>query len=415
MEQKSTVQPKFGPIELRLAFLCGILFLDTVGVGLIVPVMPQLIREIAPDRVDSAAAISGYLISTFALVSFFCAPLLGAASDWFGRRPVLLASLLGFAADYMVMALSHSLTMLFLARVLSGVFAATIATVAAAITDISSTENRARSFGLMGMAIGLGYIFGPVIGGAVGEFGPRWPFIVAAGLSVTAFLVGLAYMDETLAPGQRRAFSWGKANPFGAIFDTVKRGPVVLIFLSVFAIQIANQSFNSVWPFYTVAVAGWTTLQIGLSIGVYGLMLVLVQGVLTGPFVRRFGEINATYFSLVAGLIAFIGLAFAGGGHQIYLWIVVGGLSGFSYPAMQSLMTARTPEDAQGVLQGGIASLGSVATVIGPLAMSHVFLVFTRPNQPSFPGAPFVISAALLLISIWLFSAFVARARTRAI
>lgn len=387
-----------------LIFLCLVLFLDAVGFGLILPVLPGLISELSDFPNSQAAIIAGYLLFTFAIMQFFCAPILGALSDRFGRRPILLIALLGFSLDYFVMAAAPNLVWLFIARMISGVFGATYAAANASIVDISTPGERAKIFGWGGAAVGLGFVFGPAIGGLLGEYGTRIPFVVAGVLVLLTTVYGFFTLKETLVPENRRLFSWRRANPLGNII-TIARYPIVLIILvSVFFMQLANHSYSSIWPFYTIEVAQWSPFLIGLSVAFYGIMLAMVQGGLTGPAVKMFGEVRMGLFSYALGIMVFIGLAFAANGAQIYIWIFIGGFTAFAYPVTQALMTKNTPENAQGELQGALASSYSLSAIIGPLFMSQLFGIYTDEGGRYFPGAPFLGACVLIIISAAIFS-----------
>jgi len=362
-----------------LIFVCIVMFLDALGFGLIIPIMPALIGELSIISNSEAATIAGYLLFTFAGMQFIFAPLLGGLSDRFGRRPILLLALFGFAIDYFVMAAAPTLLWLFIARMISGLCGATFAAANAAIVDISSKEDRAKVFGLTGAAVGLGFVFGPFIGGALGEIGTRLPFIAAGILTIGALIYGLIFFPETLQPENRRAFSWKRANPVGSLL-AVSRFPIVLIILmAVFCIQLANQSYSSIWSFYVIEITGWSELWIGISVG----------------FV---------YFSVIVGVFSFLVLAFATTGWHIYLGISIGALSGFAFPAMQAMMTNRTPEDSQGELQGAVMSLYSIAAIISPLVMAKIFTAWTDETGPYLAGAPFILATGLIVVSFLVFS-----------
>lgn len=376
------------------------MFLDAVGFGLILPVLPDLIGDLSNLPNSRAAEVAGWLLFTFAGMQFFFAPILGGLSDRFGRRPILLVALLGFSLDYFVMAAAPTLFWLFVARMISGLFGATYAAANACVVDISTHDERAKFFGMTGAAVGLGFVFGPAIGGILGEYGTRLPFIVAGILTLIAFIYGFFALPETLKLENRREFEIKRANPLGSLF-AISRYPVVLIMIgALFFMQLANQSYASIWSFFTIEIASWSPLQIGLSVAFYGAMLAVLQGGLTGPVVKRFGEIRAAVFSLCVGIVSFAGLAMASEGWHIYLWIFVGGFSAFAFPAMQSLMTRNTAEDAQGELQGAISSSYSLTAIIGPLFMSQLFGAYTRGDGLHFPGAPFVGATILVILCL---------------
>ncbi len=375
------------------------MFLDALGFGLILPIMPALITDLSTLDNSSAATVAGYLLFAFAGMQFIFAPILGGLSDQYGRRPILLLALFGFALDYFVMALAPSLLFLFIARMISGLCGATFAAANAAVVDISTPEDRAKMFGYTGAAVGLGFVFGPAIGGALGEYGTRLPFIVAGLMTFGALFYGLIFFPETLTEENRRSFSWRRANPLGSLISVARYPIVIVIVLSVFCIQLANQSYSSIWPFYVIEITGWGEFLIGLTASVYGFLIAVVQGGLMGPVTKRFGEPRAIYFSLVVGVISFLILASATSGWGIYIGIVIGCLSGFAFPAMQSLMTKATPEDAQGELQGAIMSLYSLAAIVSPIVMAKIFTAYTDDTGRYMPGAPFILASGLILLS----------------
>lgn len=384
-------------------FLCLVCFFDAMGVGLIIPVMPELIVELSELPISSAAEIGGYLMFTFSLVLFFMSPVLGGLSDRYGRRPVLLISLLGFSLDYFIMALAPTLLWLFVARFFSGMFGATLATANAAMVDLSAPEDRARNFGYLGAAVGVGFMFGPVMGGVLGEYGARVPFIASGILILLVCLYGYFAFPETLEAENRRAFEWRRANPFGSLLAIGRYPAVLWIFVALFFIQLAAQSYNSIWSFFLIEVLDWTPMLIGISLAVYGALLAAFQGGLTGIVVKRFGEVRVTLFSIGLGIIVYLGFAFTSQGWQLYFWLVVGAFGVFAIPSMQSLMTQHVPENAQGELQGAIASSYSLSAIIGPIVMTQTFSWFTRNEGWYFPGAPFAAGAALDVISIAIF------------
>ena len=385
-------------------FLCLVIFLDAASVGLVLPVMPGLIIELSSLPVSRAAEIGGYLLFVFAAMQFLFAPVLGALSDRYGRRRVLLLAVFGFSLDYFVMAMAPTLFWLFVARILSGFFGATYAAANAAIVDITPPEQRARNFGFAGAAVGIGLIFGPAIGGVLGEIDVRLPFFAAGVLTMALFIGGLFFLPETLAPEKRRAFSLARANPLGGVLS-VARSPIVIGFLAaLFCMQLASQSYNSIWAFYTMEVANWSPRTIGLSVALYGLLMALVQGVLTGPVVARVGEITAARFAIAFGVLVYLGFAFANSAAQIYALVVAGSLSGFAFPALQSLTSKHTAEDSQGELQGVIAASYSLTAVIGPLAMTQIFSAYTGAADFYFPGAPFILAAMLIVLAFAVFT-----------
>jgi MFS transporter, DHA1 family, tetracycline resistance protein len=391
-----------------IAFVCAIVFFDAVGFGLLMPIMPELLNDVAGLSLSEGATIAGLLLTTFAVMQFLFAPILGGLSDRFGRRPVLLLALFGFAIDSFIMAWAPTLTWLFVARLVSGVFGATYAAGYACMVDVTPSEDRAKVFGFASAALGLGFIFGPAQGGLLGEYWVRLPFIVAGVLIFCVFLWGFFFFPETLAPENRRTFSLTRANPVGSLISIARFPSVLLVLAALFQIQLSNHSYSSIWSFYTATVASWTPFLIGLSISVYGFGQASVQGGLTGPVTRRFGEVKTVYFALLVGLVSFLIMAFAQSGWQIYLGIAVGVFSGFLSPALQALMTRRTPADSQGELQGAITSLYSLASIISPAIMALIFTAHTDDAGLYLPGAPFILATLLVMLALIIF-AFTAR------
>lgn len=387
-----------------LAILCLVIFLDAMSVGLVLPVMPELIIALSTLPVSRAAEIGGYLLFIFAAMQFLFAPLLGALSDRFGRRRVLLLAVFGFSIDYFLMAAAPTLLWLFIARFLSGIFGATYAAANAGIVDITAPEMRARNFGLAGAAVGVGLIFGPAIGGLLGDINMRLPFLAAGLLTMALLIAGIFLLPETLPAEKRRAFSWARANPLGSLLSVAKSPIVLGVLIALFCVQLASQSYNSVWAFFTMEVAGWGPQEIGLSVALYGSLMALVQGVLTGPVVARFGEVRVAFFSIGIGVCIYLGLAFANSAGLILFWVIAGSLSGFAFPALQSLMSKYTAEDAQGELQGLVAASYSLTAIIGPLVMTQLFSAYTDRTNAYFPGAPYVLASLLIVASLVTFA-----------
>lgn len=381
-----------------MAFVCGIIFLDAVGFGLLMPIMPELLEDVAGLSLSEGAAIAGLLLSTFALMQFIFAPILGGLSDHFGRRPVLLLALLGFSIDSFIMAWAPTLTWLFAARMISGICGATYAAANACIVDVSNHEERAKFFGFAGASLGLGFIFGPALGGFLGEYWVRLPFIVSGVLIFGVFLFGYFAFPETLKEENRRPFSLWRANPLGSLIAIGRYPTVLIVLLSMFCVQLANHSYSSIWSFYATAVAGWGPILIGVSVSVYGLVFAVVQGGLTGPVVARLGEVKSIYLALSVGVATFLILAFAQNGAHIYFAIFFGGITAVLGPSLQSLMTKRTPANSQGELQGAITSLYSLSSILAPPLMALVFAAYTDQQGIYLPGAPFLIATLLLVI-----------------
>lgn len=380
-----------------LGFVAFIVFIDMVGLGLIVPVMPTLLETLTGESVDRTAEIGGWLLFAYALMQFVFSPVIGGLSDRFGRRPVLLLTLTMLGIDYLIMAWAPSLWWLFVGRLMSGVMGASWAAANSCVADIAAPEERGRLFGLLGGAGASGFVIGPAIGGMLGSYGVRLPFLVSGVLCLIGAGVGLVLLRETLPLERRRHFTLARANPFGSIMQMAKV-PVVLGFLGIiFLMQLASQSINSVWAYYNTLAFGWSEWNIGLSVALYGVLLVIVQGALTGASIARFGAKATCMLGFLFAIPAYSLFAFAPGSWAMILGIVLGSFAGLTFPAMQQLMTERTAHDAQGELQGAIASMVSLTSIIGPLIMTGLFGTFADSTGVFFPGAPFALSAAILV------------------
>lgn len=389
-----------------LTFIFFTVLIDTIGLGIVIPVIPQLIVELTGQPVNEAARIGGWLAFAYAVMQFGFGPIIGSLSDRLGRRPVLLASLLAFAVDYMLMAFAPTLTLLFVGRVIAGVTGASYTTAYAYIADVSPPEKRAQNFGLIGMAFGFGFILGPAIGGLIGEeFGTRAPFIAAGVLALANALYGWLILPESLPPERRRAFDIRRANPVGTLLQLRRYQPVVLgLAGAMFLWQLSHQSLQGTWNFYTIYRFEWSPGMVGLSLAAVGLSAAIVQGGLVRMIIPRIGERRAVELGLMSGLAAFMIYGVATQGWMMYAGIAVGALSGLAYPSMNALMSQRVEPDAQGELQGAVASLASLSTIIGPPLMTQLFGYFTGRSAPfELPGAAFILSAVLTLASLALF------------
>ncbi len=384
----------------NLIVLALIVFIDTAGIGLIVPVMPGLIEGLTGRGLDRAAEIGGWLLFAYAVMQFLFAPVIGGLSDRYGRRPVLLTTLALLGIDYALMAWAPTLAWLFVGRVISGVMGASWAAANSCIADSIAPEKRGAAFGMLGGAGAAGFVLGPAIGGVIGQFGDRLPFVAAALLCAGGTIFGLIYFKETLRPEKRRAFDPLRANPFGSIVR-MSRIPLVIGCLSaIFFMQLASQSQLSVWAYYGALKFGWTPLVIGMTVTLFGLLLALTQGYLSGKAIARFGPVRTATISLMFAIPSFLILAFAPSTTIVLVGMAVGSIPGMCFPAMQQLMTLRVEEDAQGELQGAIASMISLTAVIGPPVMTGMFGAWADPVGLFFPGAPFLLAAALMLVAV---------------
>lgn len=378
-----------------LGLVAFIVFIDMVGIGLIVPVMPSLLEGITGESEDQTAQIGGWLLTAYAVMQFFFAPIIGGLSDRYGRRPVLLVTVFLLGIDYIIMALAPNLWWLFAGRILSGIMGASWAAANSCIADVAGPEDRGRLFGILGGAGASGFVIGPAIGGVLGEYSMRAPFFAAAFLGIGGAIIGYFYLRETLPPQRRRAFTLSRANPFGTIIQ-MSKVPLVLGFLGViFLMQLAAQSTMAVWSYYTRLKFDWGELDIGLAVGLYGLLVAAVQAGLTGFLIKRYGARKTAILGLVIGLPSYFISAFAFNGWVMITGVIVGSIAGVTFPALQQMMSERIAEDAQGELQGAVASTMSMTSIIGPVAMTTIFAAFADNKGLYFPGAPFICAAII--------------------
>ena len=383
-----------GPSKHALAFIFLTVLIDTIGFGIVMPVMPQLIVELTGQPLAQATFIGGWLLTSYAVMQFICGPIMGNLSDRFGRRPVLLASLAAFAIDYALMGFAPTLAWLFLGRVLAGVAGAVYSPAWAYVADVSPPEKRAQSFGVMGAAFGVGFIVGPALGGLLGEFGPRAPFFAAAALGALNFVYGLFVLPESLPADKRRTFEWKRANPLGTLMSLRRYPAVMAIAGAVFLWQLAHQVYPSSWSFFAEIRFDWSPGEIGASLAFVGLLMAFTQAVLTGRIVKHLGEQRAVVIGLASGAASMLLLAFSDVGWFAYVAMTAGLLQFIAYPSMNAIMSKQVPPDSQGELQGGVSSLMSLTTIIGPLLMTQILGRFSGAGAPIyFPGAAFLLAA----------------------
>jgi DHA1 family tetracycline resistance protein-like MFS transporter len=378
------------------------LFIDTMGFGIIIPVIPDLLKELTGNpNTSHAAFIGGFLITTYAVMQFFCGPIFGGLSDRFGRRPVLLASLFGFGLDYMITGFAPSVGWLFVARFFAGIFGASFTTGGAYISDISTSENRAQNFGLIGVAFGLGFILGPMIGGLLGNYGLRVPFFAAAGLTLINWLYAFFFLPESLKEENRRNFDWSRANPWGTFKSLFQYTIIKQLFVSLTLVYIAAHAVQSNWSFFTNEAFHWGPKQIGISLTVVGVAFAVVQGGLIRVIIPKLGQSKSVYVGLMLTAVGMILYAFATQSWMMYAFTIVYCLGGIAGPALQGIMAGIIPPNAQGELQGGFTSLMSMTSIIGPLLMNVVmFPYFTSSNAPIyFPGSAMLLGAVFCVIA----------------
>jgi DHA1 family tetracycline resistance protein-like MFS transporter len=384
-----------------LIFIFITLLIDVIGFGIIIPVMPRLISTLGNEDLAHASQTGGWLLFCFALAQFLFSPVIGALSDRFGRRPVLLSSLFGFGIDYLITAFAPNLGWLFLGRTIAGITGASFTAATAYIADISTPENRAQNFGLIGAAFGVGFIIGPALGGLVSHsFGVKAPFFLAAGFSLLNFLFGYFILPESLSLRNRRRFDWKRANPIGSLMQLRKYPVVSGLVVSMVLLYIGAHAVQSNWSFYTMFRFGWTEATVGWSLAAVGLMIGLVQGLLIRVVNPKIGTKNAVYIGMTLYSIGMLLFAFATQGWMMFVFLIPYCLGGIAGPALQSIISGQVPPSAQGELQGALTSLVSATSIIGPLLMNNLFYFFSRKDAPIyFPGAPFVAGAILFGLS----------------
>jgi len=383
-----------------LGFIFITLLIDVTGLGIIIPVLPKLIQELSHGSLSEAAAYGGWLISVYAIMQFVCSPIMGGLSDRFGRRPVLLFSLFGFGLDYLFLAFAPTLGWLFVGRVIAGIMGASFTTAGAYIADISTPEKRAQNFGIIGAAFGLGFIIGPVIGGLLGSYGSRIPFMVAAALTLLNWLYGLFILPESLKPENRRKFEWKRANPVGTLKSLFRYKVIAGLFVSLAFLYISSHAVQSNWSYYSMEKFQWDERAIGISLGVVGLVSAIVQGGLIRIIIPKLGQERSVYVGLSLYALGFLLFGLATEGWMMYVITVVYCFGGIAGPALQGIMSGIVPPNEQGELQGGFTSLISITAIVGPPLMNNLFAYFSGDRSPIYlPGAAMLLGALLTIIS----------------
>jgi DHA1 family tetracycline resistance protein-like MFS transporter len=386
-----------------LVFILVTLLLDVAGLGIIIPVMPKLITHLTGGTMSDAAQWGGWMGFAYAGMQFFCAPIMGGLSDRYGRRPVLLASLFGFGVDYLFMAFAPSIGWLFLSRIIAGMMGASFTTAAAYIADISPPEKRAQNFGMIGAVFGLGFILGPLMGGLLGELGPRIPFIASAALVLLNWLWGFFVLPESLATEHRRPFDWKRANPIGSLLNLGKFPVILGLVASLVLVQIAAHAVQGNWSYYTIEKFKWTERTVGISLAVIGLAVAVVQGGLIRVVIPKLGQRRSVYAGLAFYSAGFFLFAVATSTWMMFAFTAVYCMGGIAGPAIQGLISTQVPPNEQGELQGALTSLLSVTSIVGPLLMANVFAWFSGPRAPVyFPGAAMALGGVLTMVSAWL-------------
>ena len=380
-------------------FAVATVFIDMIGMGLVMPVLPRLILEVSSVDLAQATVIGGWLFFAYAGMLFLLGPTMGSLSDAFGRRPLLLVSIFGLGVDYILTALAPSIFWLFVGRAIAGVCGASYVIANAFLADLTPPDQRARVFGYIGAAFGLGFVIGPALGGILGEFGPRVPFYAAAAFSLANFVFGWFVLPETLPPDKRRPFDIARANPIGTLKVFRTYSGAIPLSLAMFAFFLASAVYPAIWAFWGIARFGWSELTIGLTLAVFGIVTALTQAFVTGPIVARYGEWRVVVFGLVSAAVAAGGYGLAPSLLAVLVLFVIHAPEGFVMPALTALLSRCAPEDAQGEMQGGIASLQSLGMVLGTPFFAHVFGYFMQPNAPVVsPSIGFYVAAGMLAL-----------------
>ena len=387
-----------------LAFVIASVMIDSIGLGIIIPVLPNLLTELTGNPLNEAALHGGGLTFVYALMHFIFMPILGALSDAYGRRKVMLSSLFFLGIDYLIMGFAPSLIFLYLGRTLSGAASATYATANAYIADVSPPKKRAQNFGLIGAAFGIGFILGPAIGGFLSQYGTRVPFFAASAFSLVNVIYGLFFLPETLNKEHRRKFSWKRANPLGTL-KSITALPQLGLFLSaIFLFSMAHYVYPSTYSFYTQEKFAWSGRDVGISLGFFGIMTAFVQGFLIRKAIPKIGMVKSVFIGLSMSCLAYFGLGMAINTYWVYAFLIPAALGGLASPAIMNLMSVRVPQNAQGELQGANGAITSLAMIISPLIMTRLFHHFgDRDEGFYFPGAPFIFSSLLVMVGALIF------------
>jgi MFS transporter, DHA1 family, tetracycline resistance protein len=383
-----------------VGFIFITLLIDVIGFGIIIPVMPGLISGLKHVDTSTAAKYGSYLTVAYALTQFVFAPILGSLSDKYGRRPVLLFSLFGFGIDYLFLALAPSYNWLFIGRIIAGITGASFTTASAYIADISTAENRAKNFGMIGAAFGMGFIIGPLLGGVLSHFGQRVPFYAAAGLALLNWAYGYFVLPESLKKENRREFNWKRANPVGSLLHLRKFPSIAGLIVSVFLLYVAAHAVMSNWNYFTIHRFKWDEKTVGISLAVVGVLVGLVQAGLTRIINPRIGNEKSVYAGLIFYTTGMLLFGLAAQSWMMFVFLVPYCLGGIAQPAIQAVMAGQVPPNAQGELQGALTSIMSLSSIIGPLIMNNLFFYFSHEGTKNYlPGAPFFLGSILMATS----------------
>lgn len=386
--------------QAAIGFIFITMLIDITGWGIIIPVIPKLIQELIHGDLSDAAKYGGWLTFAYAITQFVFAPLIGNLSDQYGRRPIILISLFGFSLDYLLLSFAPTITWLFVGRILAGITGASITTASAYIADVSTPENRAKNFGMIGAAFGLGFIIGPVIGGLLGQYGARVPFYAAGVLCMVNFIYGYFILPESLSKENRRKFDWKRANPVGSLLNLRKHPSILGLMSAVFLLYVASHAVQSNWSYFTMYQLHWDEKMVGISLGIIGLLVGIVQGGLIRWINPKLGNEKSIFFGIALYAIGMFLFAFATQSWMMFVFLIPYCLGGIAGPAMQSVISGAVSPSEQGEIQGTMTSLMSASAIIGPPLMSMLFYYFTHDDAPiQFAGAPFILGGVLMIIS----------------
>jgi MFS transporter, DHA1 family, tetracycline resistance protein len=386
-----------------VGFIFVTLLIDVIGLGIVIPVFPSLIMELTGEGLSVASEYGGWLVFAYAFVQFICSPIIGGLSDQFGRRPILLASLFGFGVDYLFLALAPTIWWLFVGRIIAGLLGASFTTGAAYIADVSPPEKRSQNFGMIGAAFGLGFIIGPVIGGLLGQFGPRVPFVAAAVMSLINWLYGYFILPESLPIEKRRKFDIKRANPIGSLVQLKKYPLLIGLYSALVFVYIASHAVQGTWSYFTMLKFEWDEAMVGYSLGFVGIISALVQGVLIRSLIPRLGQKNSVYLGMVLYTVGLIGFGFAAQSWMMFAFCIPYCLGGIAGPAIQGIMSTQVEDNQQGELQGAMTSMMSATAIVGPPLMTTLFAFFTKDDAPYyFPGAPMIAGALFTTLGLLL-------------
>jgi len=384
-----------------IIFVFITILIDIIGMAVIIPVLPKLIEQLIGGDISEASKYGSLLLFTYAIMQFLFSPIVGGLSDQYGRRPVLLTSLLGMGLNYVLLIFAPTFGWLFLGRALSGISGASITTASAFIADVSPPEKRTQNFGLIGVAFGLGFIIGPLTGGLVADISPRAPFVVSALLTFANLIYGYFVLPESLKPELRRKFEWKRANPISAILN-LKNHPIISqLAVSLALTYLAAHAVQSSWSYYTMYKFGWDAEMVGYSLGAIGVLVMLVQGLLLKWTLKKFGQAKSIVIGMSSVIIGLVLFAFASQSWMMFLFCIPYCIGGISGPSLQGIMSAKTEPCRQGELQGALTGLMSLTSIFGPLVMLNLFNQFSGKNAIyEFPGIPFILGAILMIIAL---------------